>query len=79
MEYYMEEIKIMLEDWKNLPTDNKVFQKDYYIENEQVRLMIFISVEKAFLFKTFTAVCKIEKQAIEYAIERLDEKKDELI
>ena len=75
----MDEIRTMLEDWRNQPIENNVFLKDYYVEDKLVHMMIAISVEEAFLFKTFTAVCKMEKQAIQDAIDKLDEKKDELI
>lgn len=75
----MDEIKKMLENWRNLALTNKVFEKDYYIENGCVYLMIAVSVEEGFLFKTFTAKCSLDEQEIEDAILKLDEKKDELI
>lgn len=75
----MNEIIQLLENWKNLPTANPVFEKDYSIEGEQVRMTISTSVERAFLFKSFIAICRPEQQEIEEAIDKLDEKKDELI
>lgn len=77
----MEEIRELLENWKNLANNNPIFVKDYSIDEveNRVRLTIAITVESAFLFKSFIAVCPINQQAIENAIERLEEKKDELI
>jgi len=75
----MEEINEILESWKNLNTTNDIFTKDYIFEKGKVHLVIAVSVEGVSLFKTFTAVCNVNKQEIENAIEKLDEKKDELI
>ena len=75
----MEEIRNLLESWKNLPIINNVFKKDYFFEGEQVHMMIAVSVEETFLFKTFTAVCNLNMQEIKNAIDKLDEKKEELI
>ncbi|MCR4835760.1 MAG: hypothetical protein K5899_05140 [Bacteroidaceae bacterium] len=75
----MNEIMTMLDNWKNLTFANNVIEKDYYIEGEYANLMIAVNVEKGFLFKTYTAKCPLNKQKIAEAIEKLDEKKDELI
>lgn len=75
----MEEILEMLEAWKNLPYSNKIIEKDYFIESSRVHLYVAVTVEKAFLFKTFTAICPLTPQAIEDAFNKLDERKDELI
>lgn len=75
----MGEIIKMLENWKNLAYSNDVFEKDYSIENDSVNMTISVTVEKGFLFKTLTAKCHMDKQEIESAIDKLDEKKDDLI
>ena len=69
----------MLQTWKLLSKDNDVFEKDYFIINDYVLMTIAISVEKPFLFKTFTAKCHLDESEIGLAINKLDEKKDELI
>ena len=77
----MEEIRELLENWKNLQYNNPIFEKDYSIDEveNRVRLTIVITVERAFLFKSFIAECLIDIDAVENAINRLDEKKDELL
>lgn len=77
----MDEIKNILESWIKQPFHDTILEKDYYIDETKgrVHLIIAISVEKAFLFKTFTAVCSLNIHEIENAIDKLDEKKDELI
>lgn len=77
----MEEIRELLENWKNLPNNNPIFEKDYSIDEveNRVHLTIAITVERAFLFKSFIAECPINRDEIENAINILDEKKDELL
>ncbi len=77
----MEEIRNLLENWRNLANNNPIFVKDYSIDEveNRVRLTIAITVERAFLFKSFIAECPINSDAIENAINILDKKKDELI
>ncbi len=77
----MEEIIELLENWKNLPVNNPILEKDYFIDQNRgtVHLSIAISLERVFLFKTFTAVCPIDRHMIENAIEALEESKDGLI
>lgn len=77
----MEEIRELLENWKNLQYNNPIFEKDYSIDEveNRVRLTIVITVERAFLFKSFIAECPIDIDAVENAINRLDEKKNELL
>ena len=77
----MEEIRELLENWRNLANYNPVFVKDYFIDEVENRvcLTVSITVERVALFKTFMAICSINRNAIENAINRLDEKKDELI
>lgn len=74
-----EEIMDLLDGWRNLPNPDSIILKDYFKENDSVYLSVAVSIEKAFLFKTFTAKCPLNKQSIEKAICKLEEKKDDLI
>lgn len=75
----MEEICQLLENWRKSGAINKVFEKDYSIENNRVRMTIYTSIEKPFLFKSIYAVCNLDLKEITNIIDKLDEKKDELI
>ena len=75
----MEESCQLLENWRKSGAVNKVFEKDYSIENNRVRMTIYTSIEKPFLFKSIYAVCNLDLKEITNIIDKLDEKKDELI
>ena len=80
MENKRKELEQMLKNWKNLSLKNDKFEKDYFIdEDDVVVLMIYISLEKQLLYKTLMAKCSLDEQKIANAIDMLDEYKDRLI
>lgn len=74
-----DDINQLLENWRKSGATNTVFEKDYSIEEERVRMTIYTSIEKPFLFKSIYAVCNLDLKEIIRVIDKLEEKKDELI